>query len=101
MVAVYDLQAVMQIPKGDYYYVSKLNAFDFTIINPKTHEDICYVWDESEAARGESELGSCGYKYLDKVAAEFPGADVIFWSDNCVGRRTSSWWHCMCMHFAR
>lgn len=101
VVAVYDLQAVMQIPKGVYYYVSKLNAFDFTVINPKTHEAICYGWDESEAARGANELGSCFYKNLEKVAAECPGADVIFWSDNCVGQQKNQFMVTLYVHALR
>lgn len=40
-VVVYDLQAVMQIAKGDvsvFYYKSKLNVFNFTIYDLKSNE---------------------------------------------------------------
>ena len=38
IVAVYDLQAVMQLPQGDvstFYYKSKLNVLNFTIYDMK------------------------------------------------------------------
>lgn len=89
IVAVYDLQAVMQIPKGDvsvFYYKSKLNVLNFTIYDLKTNECECYVWDESNANRGVNELGTCVLKYLEKKAS-MPDSEVVFYSDNCVGQQ--------------
>lgn len=77
----------MQISRGDFYYVSKFNAFNFTIYDVKAHQAMCYVWDESEANWGANELGSCVFKYVTKIATERPGANVIFWSDNCCGQQ--------------
>lgn len=88
-VAVYDLQAVMQIPKGDvsvFYYKSKLNVFNFTIYDLKSNECECFVWDESNGHRGVNELGTCIKQYLERKAAS-SDTDIIFYSDNCAGQQ--------------
>lgn len=89
LVAVYDLQAVFQLPKGNvsvFYYKSKLNVLNFTIYDIKTNECSCYVWDESNGHRGINELGTCILQYLKKTAASGI-KDVIFYSDNCAGQQ--------------
>lgn len=88
LLSVYDLQAVMPLPKGDcsaFYYSSKLNVLNFTIcdLHKKTTE--CYVWDESNGHRGANELGSCVLKYIKKNIGIYK--DAIFYSDNCSGQQ--------------
>lgn len=88
LVAVYDLQAVVQLPKGDvslFYYKSKLNVFNFTIYNLKTNSCECYIWDETNGHRGVNELGTCVLMYLKKMATDFE--EIIFYSDNCAGQQ--------------
>ena len=78
-VAVYDLQAVFQLPKGDvslFYYKSKLNVLNFTIYDLKSNNCDCYVWDESNGHCGVNELGSCVLDYIRKVC-ETGKKDVI------------------------
>ncbi|KAL4711225.1 hypothetical protein ACJJTC_019066 [Scirpophaga incertulas] len=89
VVAVYDLQAVMQLPKGEvsvFYYKSKLNLLNFTIYDLKENLCECYVWDESHGNRGVNELGTCILKYLREktVGGE---KEFIFYSDNCAGQQ--------------
>lgn len=70
VVAVYDLQAVLQCPRGDvssFYYVSKLNVFNFTMYELKSKAVKCFIWDESEANRGVCEIGTCVLKYLESL----------------------------------
>lgn len=89
ILAVYDLQAVMQLPKGDtsvFYYTSKLNVLNFTIYDLKTGSCECFVWDESNGHRGVNELGTCVYLYLKKKATT-SDTDFMFYSDNCVGQQ--------------
>ncbi|CAG9812894.1 unnamed protein product [Phaedon cochleariae] len=89
IVAVYDLQAVMPIPKGDvsvFFCKSKLNVLNFTIYDLQTNNCECYVWDESNGHRGVNELGSCVQKYLQKKAT-ITDCEVIFYSDNCLGQQ--------------
>ncbi|CAG4946315.1 unnamed protein product [Parnassius apollo] len=70
IVAVYDLQAVLQIPKGQislFFYKSRINCFNFTISDLRAKEVMCYFWDETEGKRGPIEIGSC---ILDYVKAQ-------------------------------
>lgn len=88
-VTVFDLQAVMQLPKGNhglFYYVSKLNVLNLTFYNLKTNVCNCYVWDEANGNRGPNEIGSCLLDYMTKIADEKPNIDLIFWTDNCSGQ---------------
>lgn len=92
-VAVYDLQAVFQLPKGDvslFYYKSKLNVLNFTIYDLKSNNCECYVWDESNGHRGVNELGSCVLDYIRKVC-ETGKKDIIFYSDNCAGQQKNKY----------
>lgn len=83
--AVYDLEAVFQCPKGKasvFYYKSKLNVYNFSIydINSKTAD--CFVWHEGLGNRGVNELGTCILRYLQEISTN-EEIDVIFYSDNC------------------
>lgn len=84
------MQAVFQCPKGDtslFYYVSKLNVFNFTIYELHSKDVECYVWDEATANRGVNDLGTCVFKYLQNLAQNNSTVDVIFYTDNCVGQQ--------------
>jgi hypothetical protein len=88
--AIFDLQAVMQLPKGDvslFYYSSKLNAFNLTFLNPNSMVGHCYVWDESVGHRGANEIGSCLLNYVTKGIENRPGSDVVLYTDNCGGQQ--------------
>lgn len=90
IVAVYDLQAVVQLPKSNvstFYYKSKLNVLNLTIYDLKTNNCNCYVWDESNAHRGVNEIGTCVMKYLKDRNDCAKNRDVIFYSDNCAGQQ--------------
>lgn len=54
MVALYDLEAVFQLPQGNaslFYYKSKLNAFNFTVADIKRKQGYCFLWHEGIANR--------------------------------------------------
>ena len=92
VVAMYDLQAVMQLPKGDvsvFYYKSKLNVLNFTIYDIKTNSCQCFVWDESNGHRGVNELGTCVLHYIKSVI-ESGKKNIIFYSDNCAGQQKNN-----------
>lgn len=83
--AVYDLQAVFQIPKGEvsaFYYRSKLNVFNFTIFNLKSKACFCYVWDEPNGHSGVNELGTCVPNFI-RHRNDHDKNIIIFYSDNC------------------
>lgn len=100
VVAVYDLQAVFQCPKRDtslFYYVSKLNVFNFTIYDLRSKGVECYIWDEATANRGVNDLGTCVFNYLQKLAQTNNTVNVIFYSDNCVGQQKNKFMLAMYM----
>lgn len=88
-VIVYDLQAVLPCPIGEassFYYVSKLNVFNFTMYDIKCHEGTCFLWHEGEAQRGSNEIGSCVLKFLQNICDNQEDLDIVFYSDNCAGQ---------------
>lgn len=90
VVAVYDLQAVFQCPKGEisvFYYKSKLNVLNLTIYDIQQNLVESFVWDESNANRGVNEIGTCVFNYLQKVCGAGKDLDIIFYSDNCPGQQ--------------
>lgn len=92
IVACYDLQAVMTIPKGEistFYYKSKINCLNFTISELGLDHTECYFWDEGEAQRGANEIGTCVLTFLQKKseAANSDLLDAVFYSDNCCGQQ--------------
>lgn len=91
IVAIYDLQAVLQLPRGNtsiFYYKSKLNTLNFTISHIGNDKTDCFYWHEGEANRGADEIGSCIYKFIENTMINYdgPGLDLIFYSDNCCGQ---------------
>ncbi|CAG5053568.1 unnamed protein product [Parnassius apollo] len=57
------------------------------ITNIKNRETICYFWHEALGCRGAVEIGSCVYKFLQKVSDKYPNSDVTFYTDNCCGQQ--------------
>jgi len=103
ILAVYDLQAVMPLPKGDvsiFYYRSKLNVLNFTIYDMQKNIADCYVWDESNGHRGVNELGTCILKYLEMKSDKNEG-DVIFYYDNCPGQNKNKFILALYIHAVR
>lgn len=89
-VCVYDLQAVFQCPKGEisvFYYKSKLNVLNLTIYNIQNNAAECFVWDEAHANRGVNEIGTCVFKYIEKIASIGNDVNIVFYSDNCAGQQ--------------
>lgn len=92
IVAVYDLQAVLQIPKGQislFFYKSRINCLNFTISDLRAKDVACYFWDETEGKRGAVEIGSCILDFIKSQIDQNPNKeiDVIFYSDNCGGQQ--------------
>lgn len=96
IVAVYDLQAVMQVPKGQvslFFYKSRINCFNFTISDLRAQDVICFFWDEIVGKRGAVEIGSCVLRYIDTLLQKHPDKDIaiIFYSDNCGGQQKNKY----------
>lgn len=96
IVAVYDLQAVMPIPKGQvslFYYKSRINCYNFTVSDLYAKNVECFFWDETEGKRGANEIGSCILNYIELSIQANPGKelDFIFYSDNCCGQQKNKY----------
>lgn len=95
-VAVYDLQAVLPVPKGPasmFYYKTKLNCYNFTISDLHAKNVDCYFWTELDGNRGANEIGSCVLQYLQDLVEKNAGNDlhVVFYSDNCSGQQKNKY----------
>ncbi|CAH0730535.1 unnamed protein product, partial [Brenthis ino] len=69
------ITAVMPVPIGEssaFYYKSKHNCLNFTISDLKNKTTDCYFWHEGLGNRGAIEIGSCVFKFLEKIALESP-----------------------------
>lgn len=94
IVACFDLQAALPVPKGDvssFYYKSRLNSYNFTICELQQQglgPVDCYFWHEGEGKRGSSEIGTCLLKFLKKKSEVSNSTDlnITFYSDNCGGQ---------------
>lgn len=72
IVAVYDLQATLTCSKKEiftFYYVSKLNSYNFIIYDLKTKDVECYFWHEGQGNRGANEIATCVcvYNYIVSI----------------------------------
>ncbi|KAF8778319.1 hypothetical protein HNY73_015050 [Argiope bruennichi] len=90
--AVYDLQAVLQIPKGQislFFYKSRINCLNLTVSDLRAKDVVCYFWDETEGKKGAVEIRSCILDYIKWQVVQNPNKeiDVIFYSDNCGGQQ--------------
>lgn len=96
IVVVYDLQAVMPIPKGQvslFFYKSRINCFNFTISDLHAKNVDCFFWDETEGKRGAVEIGSCVLAFIEMQLNNHPIGDIdlIFYSDNCCGQQKNKY----------
>nr|CAI5833693.1 unnamed protein product [Callosobruchus analis] len=87
IVAVYDLQAVLQCPKGDvstFYYTCKLNVFNLTVYEIKNIllNVSCGMSQRLTEGYAKLVLYFKVYTILRRKVATSP-VDLIFYSDNC------------------
>ena len=64
-------------------------TYDFGIHNLKTAGAHLYVWNETIAKRGSSEVGSCLIHYIENFVPSSVNKLIIF-SDNCSGQNKNS-----------
>ena len=86
-VGSFDLQKVLNTPCGDVsnlYYTRKLSVYNFCVFERVTSTGTCYLWDETNGARGSCEIGTCVYKHITSYPKNIK--KIIFYSDNCAGQ---------------
>lgn len=94
VLAVYDLQAVLPVPMGQssaFFYKSRLNCFNFTVTDIVNDRSVCYFWHEGLGHRGVNEIATGVYKFIEELAKQKPGLDIVFYSDNCGGQQKNKY----------
>ena len=84
----FDLQKVLQTPfgeTGELYYYSKFAVYNFTCFDVARKQGDCFVWDETIAKRGASEVSSCMHKLVEEHCTKEKN-ELVFFADNCPGQ---------------
>ena len=84
---IIDMEAVKNCPKaqsGEFFYISKLSCYDLSVYDLKTGNMTCFLWDQTQAARGSNEVGSCILHLLRSVPKKI--TEVVIWADTCSGQ---------------
>lgn len=86
--ATFDLQSVLQIPSSAaslLYYSRKLCVYNLCIYEASPPNNaFCLSWSELDARRGSSEIGTCVFKWLEKLTPTVK--EVSLFSDTCGGQ---------------
>ncbi|KAL4720988.1 hypothetical protein ACJJTC_014342 [Scirpophaga incertulas] len=86
--ATYDFQKIHGIPHSQtsiLYYKRKLCVYNLTFYSLGQKEGTCYVWDETIAKKGATEVATCVYNYI-KEYSQKGFENFNFFSDNCGGQ---------------
>ena len=84
----FDLEKVLELPYANVssmYYKRKLAVYNLSIFDICTKEATCYMWPETVAGRGSSEISSCVYDYISKRGEE-GYTRISMYSDKCGGQ---------------
>ena len=95
----FDLKEVLLTPKGfesSLYYKRRLNTYNLSIYDIGTSNGYCYVWDETVASRGASEIASCIYHFIKTMSSK-PNSKkkFVFYSDNCFSQNKNRYYTTM------
>ena len=97
----FDLEEVLPLPKsedGDVYYYRQLNNYNLSIYGYHDGVGHNYLWNETIAHRGSSEIASCVAKYLEHLNESGKIKCVKLLSDSCGGQNRNRpflamlWW---------
>lgn len=86
-VYTFDLQSVLPTPCGEvsnFYYVRKFATYNLTMYDLATAEGYCYMWHETQGARGADEIASIIYRHINQLPDTVK--KVILYSDCCGGQ---------------
>lgn len=82
----FDMQATLTLPFAEdsqLYYARKLSVYNVSIYDSEKN-GICHVYDETNGAKGSTEIASCLLDYLSSLLESVE--HVIFYADTCEGR---------------
>ena len=82
-----DVQAVLLCPKTDascMYFKTKLQVHNFTLMNLKTRDGYCYVWDETSGTLSSDVFAWLQFDHFRAYLEANEEIDtLIVWSDGC------------------
>ena len=90
LVITFDLQKTLICPMitcGVAYYKRQLSVYNLGVHNLEDNSASTFMWDESKAGRGASEIGSCLLRYIESQTVHGVKTVTAF-SDSC-GRSES------------
>ncbi|CAG4961110.1 unnamed protein product [Colias eurytheme] len=91
--ACFDLQQVQSLPRTpiqDAFYARQLSLYNFCIVPLDSRNPIFYTWDESQSARGSTEVGSAVYNYLKGLTLDEEIHHLRLFCDGCGGQNKNS-----------
>jgi hypothetical protein len=94
----FDLQKVLTTPKSnvsDFYYSRKLATYNFSMYNLVSKKATCYMWDETMAKRGSSEIASFVFQNNISLGVK---DEIIYDSDSCTGQQRNLPFSIMCLY---
>ena len=62
-----DMEAIRYVPKslsGDFYYISKLSCYNYSLYDLGSGKGFCYLWDQRQGKKGSNEIGSALRHYI-------------------------------------
>ena len=71
---------------GVAYYIRQLSMYNFAVHNSADNTTSMFMWDESKAGRGASEIGSYSLKYIDFQTTHHRLKTVTAFCDACSGQ---------------
>ena len=89
----FDLQQVLPLPKTpiqDCFYSRQISLYNFCIYNLDDKKANFFIWDETEASRGATEIGSALYCYLMKLRIPENIKVLRLFCDGCGGQNKNS-----------
>ena len=100
--ATFDLEAVLYTPcstVSQIFYKRKLACYNLSVYDLGTKDGTCYLWDESQGARGSAEIGSCLLTHLECL----PNCvkHVILYSDCCAGQNRNQYIAASLLYFVK
>ena len=84
----FDLQKVLYTPFGEnglLYYYSKLAVYNLTLFDLTQKQGYCFIWNETIAKRGASEISSCLLK-LNELYCSTDNMELVLFADNFLGQ---------------
>ncbi|KAE8749137.1 hypothetical protein FOCC_FOCC004043 [Frankliniella occidentalis] len=99
-VCSFDLQKQLTCPKSEdsaMYYRSKLNIYNFTVVNHVERVGTCFLWHEGIGKKGSSEISSSLSQVVQKLVKQ-GYTDIRFYSDNCAGQNKNRFLFAMYLH---